>query len=105
MAYAVVQTGGKQHRVEEGSRIRVEKLPGAVGDTIELDEVLMLGGDKVAVGTPTVAGASVSAKIVDQGRGNKVIVFKFERRKGHRRKNGHRQSYTELEVTGIKAGK
>ena len=104
MAYAVVQTGGKQHRVEKGSRIRVEKLPGAVGDTIKLDEVLMLGGDKVAVGTPTVAGAQVTAKIVDQARANKVIVFKFERRKGYRRKNGHRQSYTELEVTDIKGG-
>ena len=77
MAYAVVQTGGKQHRVEKGSRFRVEKLPGSVGETVKLDEVLMLGGDKVAIGTPTIAGAQVTAKIVGQTRGPKVIVFKF----------------------------
>ena len=101
--YAVVKTGGKQYRVSEGDRVRVEKLPGSVGDTVELDEVLMLGGDKVSVGAPTVSGAKVQAEIVAQGRGRKIIVFKIRRRKSYRRKAGHRQPYTELKVTGISA--
>ncbi|MDD9935667.1 MAG: 50S ribosomal protein L21 [Myxococcales bacterium] len=101
--YAVIKTGGKQYRVSEGERLRVEKLPGAVGDAIELDEVLMIGGEKVAVGAPTVSGAKVSAEIVGQGRGKKVIVYKIKRRKSYRRKAGHRQPYTELKVTGISA--
>ena len=105
MAYAVVKTGGKQYRVEKGSRIRVERLAGAVGDKIDLGEVLMLGGETVRVGTPTLPGAGVSAKIVAQGRGAKIIVFKLRRRKNYRRKKGHRQDYTDLEVTGIKAGR
>ncbi|MDD9943984.1 MAG: 50S ribosomal protein L21 [Myxococcales bacterium] len=101
--YAVIKTGGKQYRVSEGDRVRVEKLPGAVGDTLEFDEVLMLGGDTVAIGAPYVGGAKVSAQIVGQGRGKKVIVFKIKRRKSYRRKAGHRQAYTELKVTGISA--
>lgn len=101
--YAVIKTGGKQYRVSEGDRIRVEKLPGAVGDNVDLPEVLMLGGDKVSIGTPLVAGAKVAAEIVGQGRGKKVIVFKIKRRKSYRRKAGHRQPYTELKVTGINA--
>ena len=101
--YAVIKTGGKQYRVSEGERLRVEKLPGAVGDAIELDEVLMIGGEKGAVGAPTVSGAKVSAEIVGQGRGKKVIVYKIKRRKSYRRKAGHRQPYTELKVTGISA--
>ena len=101
--YAVVKTGGKQYRVSEGDRVRVEKLPGSVGDTVELDEVLMLGGDKVSVGAPPVSGAKVQAEIVAQGRGRKIIVFKIRRRKSYRRKAGHRQPYTELKVTGISA--
>jgi large subunit ribosomal protein L21 len=101
--YAVIRTGGKQYRVSEGERVRVEKLPGAVGDTLELDDVLMIGGEKVAVGAPTVSGAKVSAEIVGQGRAKKVIVYKIKRRKGYRRKAGHRQPYTELKVTGISA--
>lgn len=99
--YAVIKTGGKQYRVSEGDRLRVEKLEGAKGDTIELADVLMLGGDRVAIGTPTVAGAKVSAQIIAQGLDKKVIVFKMRRRKRYRRKNGHRQPYTELRVTGI----
>lgn len=101
--YAVIKTGGKQYRVSEGDRIRVEKLPGAVGDGIEIGEVLMLGGDTVAVGKPLVEGAKVAAQIVGQGRGKKIIVFKIKRRKGYRRKAGHRQPFTELKVTGISA--
>jgi large subunit ribosomal protein L21 len=102
--YAVIKTGGKQYRVSEGDRLRVEKLEGAKGETIELAEVLMLGGERVAIGTPTVAGAKVSAEILAQGLDKKVIVFKMRRRKRYRRKNGHRQPYTELRVTGVTAG-
>lgn len=101
--YAVIKTGGKQYRVSEGDRVRVEKLPGAVGEKVEFDEVLMLGGERVAVGAPFVSGAKVNAEIVGQGRGKKVIVFKIKRRKSYRRKAGHRQAYTELKVTGINA--
>ena len=99
--YAVIKTGGKQYRVSEGDRIRVEKLPGEVGSDITFDEVLMLGGEKVAVGTPRVDGASVKATIVAQDRAKKVIVFKYKRRKGYRRKYGHRQPFTELKITGV----
>lgn len=101
--YAVIRTGGKQYRVAAGDRIRVEKLPGDVGATITFDEVLMLGGDKVAVGTPLVSGAKVTAEIVAQDRAKKIIVWKFRRRKNYRRKNGHRQPYTELEIKGVSA--
>lgn len=101
--YAVIKTGGKQYRVSEGDRLRVEKLDGDVGAELTFDDVLMLGGDKVAVGTPTVDGASVSARIVAQDKAKKVIVFKYKRRKGYRRKYGHRQPYTELEITGVSA--
>lgn len=101
--YAVIKTGGKQYRVSEGSRLRVEKLTGNAGDKLEFAEVLMLGGDKVAVGKPFVAGAKVTAEIVAQGRAKKVIVFKIRRRKRYRRHNGHRQPFTELKITGISA--
>lgn len=101
--YAVIKTGGKQYRVSEGSHLRVEKLPGAAGDKLELGEVLMLGGEKLVVGKPLVKGAKVSAEIVAQGRDKKVIVYKIRRRKRYRRKNGHRQPYTELKITGISA--
>jgi large subunit ribosomal protein L21 len=101
--YAVIKTGGKQYRVNEGDRLRVEKLEGAVGDTIDFAEVLMLGGDTVSIGTPLVSGAKVSAEIVGQGLGKKIIVFKMRRRKRYRRKNGHRQPFTELKVKGISA--
>ena len=101
--YAVIKTGGKQYRVNEGDRLRVEKLEGAVGDFVEFPEVLMLGGETVAVGMPLVSGAKVSAQIVGQGLGKKIIVFKMRRRKRYRRKNGHRQPFTELKVTAISA--
>lgn len=101
--YAVIKTGGKQYRVTEGDRLRVEKLPGDVGSAITFDEVLMLGGDKVAIGKPLVAGAKVVATIVAQDRAKKVIVFKFRRRKNYRRKRGHRQPFTEIKITGVSA--
>jgi len=101
--YAVIKTGGKQYRVSEGDRLRVEKIVGAKGDTIELAEVLMLGGERVAIGSPLVSGAKVSAEIIGQGLGKKIVVFKMRRRKRYRRKNGHRQPFTELRVTGISA--
>ncbi len=100
--YAVIKTGGKQYRVAQGDKLRVEKLPGNVGDTITLGEVLLVGeGDGVKVGAPTVGGAKVQAKIVAQDRGPKIIIFKFRRRKNYRRKTGHRQPFTALEITSI----
>ncbi|MCA9602818.1 MAG: 50S ribosomal protein L21 [Polyangiales bacterium] len=101
--YAVITTGGKQYRVSEGDRLRVEKLDGDVGAKIEFDNILMIGGEKVAVGAPSVKGAKVSAEIVAQDKAKKVIVFKMRRRKNYRRKNGHRQPFTELKITGITA--
>ena len=101
--YAVIKTGGKQYRVSEGDRLRVEKLAGEVGGTVELDEVLMLGGESPKVGTPTVDGAKVVAEIVAQDRAKKVIVFKIKRRKNYRRKKGHRQPYTELRIKALQA--
>jgi large subunit ribosomal protein L21 len=101
--YAVIKTGGKQYRVQQGDRLRVEKLAGDVGGSVTLDEVLMIGGEKVVVGTPQVKGAKVTAEIVAQDRDKKVIIFKFRRRKNYRRKRGHRQPFTELKITGISA--
>lgn len=102
--YAIIETGGKQYPVAPGDRIRVEKLEGEVGTEVEIDRVLLVGSDeRVTVGTPTVPGARVSGKIVAQGRGTKLVVYKLRRRKDSRHKQGHRQSYTELEVTDITA--
>ena len=102
--YAVIKTGGKQYRVEQGQKLRVEKLPGNPGDTIELDQVLLVaGGDTPKIGQPLVEGAKVSAEIVAQDRAKKIIVFKLKRRKNYRRKYGHRQPYPELKITGIHA--
>ena len=102
--YAVIKTGGKQYKVQEGDTIRVEKLDGSEGDNIKLDDVLMLtDGDKVTVGTPLVEGASVSATVKAQGRGKKIRIIKFKRRKNYRKQAGHRQAYTELAITGISA--
>jgi large subunit ribosomal protein L21 len=101
--YAVIKTGGKQYRVSEGQKLRVEKLPGSAGDKITFGEVLLVSGDSPKIGQPLVKGASVAAEITAQARGEKLIVFKFKRRKNFRRKNGHRQLYTELKITGITA--
>lgn len=107
--YAVFATGGKQYRVEQGETVRVEKL---VKDGTELvpghkvifEKVLLIAdGDKVQVGLPHVAGAKINAEVVETGRGEKLIVYKYRRRKGYRRKNGHRQPYTALKITGISA--
>jgi large subunit ribosomal protein L21 len=100
--YAVVRTGGKQVRVEPGVRVRVEKLAGEVGETIELDDVLLVGGEgDLKIGTPVVEGAKVVGTITAQGRHPKITVFKMKRRKGYRRKQGHRQDYTEIQVDSI----
>ena len=99
--YAVIKTGGKQYRVSEGQKVLVEKLPGQNGDKVTLNEVLFVGGDSPKIGQPLLKGASVAAEIVEQGRGKKLVVFKFRRRKNYRRKTGHRQQYTELKITGI----
>ncbi len=101
---AVVRTGGKQYRVEPGMVLRVEKLDAEPGTTVELTDILLAGrGDQVTVGTPTVAGAKVVARVRAQGRGRKVIVYKFRRRKNYRRRRGHRQPYTELSIERIEA--
>jgi large subunit ribosomal protein L21 len=102
--FAVVKTGGKQYRVAAGDVIKVEKLAGEAGATVTLDEVLMVGeGAGAKVGTPLVAGAKVTAQVVAQARGPKIIVFKKKRRQNYRRKNGHRQDLTILRVTDIVA--
>jgi large subunit ribosomal protein L21 len=100
--YAVVRTGSKQVRVTPGHPVRVEKLPGAVGESIELDQVLLVGGEgETRIGTPLVEGAKVVGTITDQGLGPKLINFKMKRRKRYRRKMGHRQQYTEIRVDSI----
>jgi large subunit ribosomal protein L21 len=100
--YAVIRTGGKQARVAPGDSIRVEKLEGTVGDPVELSEVLLVGDEgEPRIGTPLVEGAKVVGTITAQGRGPKLIVFKMKRRKGYRRKRGHRQAYTEVRVERI----
>ena len=102
--YAVIATGGKQYKVTKGEVLRVEKLDGEEGSTVKLDKVLMVAdGDKVSVGTPMLDKASVTATIKSHGRGKKVEIVKFRRRKHSRTQMGHRQSYTEIEVTDIKA--
>ncbi len=103
--YAVIQTGGKQYRVSEGASLRVEKLSAAEGDTIELDKVLMItDNDEVKIGAPYVEGGKVTATVKSHGRGDKIHVIKFRRRKHHMKRQGHRQHYTEIEITGINAG-
>ncbi|MBW2240853.1 MAG: 50S ribosomal protein L21 [Deltaproteobacteria bacterium] len=100
--YAVVKTGGKQVRVSPGQAVRVEKLAGSVGDAVEFGEVLLVGGEgDPQVGTPLVSGANVVGTITAQARGPKITIFKMKRRKGYRRKQGHRQAYTEVRVESI----
>lgn len=100
--YAIVQTGGKQYRVNAGDVIRVETLPGDEGDIVELDDVRMLSLDgDVKIGTPSVPDAKVVAQIEASGRGKKIIVFKYKAKTRYRRKNGHRQPYTDLKITSI----
>ena len=100
--YAVIKTGGKQYRVLKGDTLRVEKLDASAGETIEFDQVLMVGeGEDVKIGTPFVDGGKVTATVKEQGRAKKVEIIKFRRRKHHMKRMGHRQSYTELEITAI----
>lgn len=102
--YAIVRTGGKQYQVEAGDTLRVEKLLGEVGDTVELADVLLVvDGETVRIGQPKVEGAKVVARIVEQGRHKKIIVFKKKRRKGYQVKKGHRQMYTALNIETITA--
>ena len=100
--YAIIKTGGKQYRVAAGEKLKVEKLPGDIGSELLIDQVLLVGaGDGVKVGTPLVPGASVSAKVLAHGLGDKVKIFKMRRRKHYEKNQGHRQGYTEIEITGI----
>jgi large subunit ribosomal protein L21 len=102
MAYAVIRSGGKQYRVAEGEVIRVATLAGDPGEKIKFDDVLMIGGDSPQIGKPTLPGVAVEAEIVSHGRGEKIIVFKFRKRKRSRRKQGHRQAFTAVRITGVK---
>ena len=100
--YAVIKTGGKQYKVAEGEYLKVEKLEGNEGDAIELDQVLMIAdGANLKIGNPTIDGGKVTATIKSHGRGKKVEIMKFRRRKHHQKRTGHRQSYTEITITGI----
>jgi large subunit ribosomal protein L21 len=103
MTTAVIRSGGQQHRVTEGDVIRVQTLAGNPGDPVSFNEVLAILGETPKVGTPTVAKASVSGQIVNQGLDEKLVVFKFRRRKRYRRKNGHRQTFTAVKITAINA--
>jgi large subunit ribosomal protein L21 len=102
--YAVIATGGKQYRVEQGETLTVEKLGLEAGKTVNFAEVLLVAdGDKVRVGAPHVSGAKVTAEVVGDEKGEKLTIYKYRRRKGYRRKNGHRQTYTRIKITGISA--
>ena len=100
--YAVIKTGGKQYKVAAGDKLKVEKLAGEVGSNVVIDKILMLAdGDAVTIGSPLIAGAKVNATVVSHGRGDKVMIFKFRRRKHYRKTQGHRQSYTEILIGDI----
>ena len=101
--YAIIATGGKQYKVEEGQTIRVEKLGVEAGSKFTFDQVLLVGGDDVKVGEPTVDGASVEATVVGDGKAKKVIVYRYKRKTGYHKKNGHRQQYTEVKIDKINA--
>ena len=99
--YASIATGGKQYKVSEGDVIKVEKLDAEVGAKVTFDDVLLVGGDTVKVGTPTVDGAKVEASVVSEGKGKKVIVYKYKRKTGYHKKNGHRQLFTQVKIDSI----
>lgn len=100
--YAIVNTGGKQYKVCEGDVLRVEKIPGEVGSAVSFDQVLMLSdGERVRVGQPILENVTVNGRVVDQGKAKKIIVFKYKKRKRYRRKQGHRQQYTEIKIDSI----
>ena len=103
--YAVIESGGKQHRVEKGEILQLEKLNAATGDKVKFDKVLLVGeGESVKIGKPYVQGGQVTAEVLREGRGDKIKIIKFNRRKHYKRQQGHRQWYTEVKITGIKAG-
>ncbi|MDJ0928831.1 MAG: 50S ribosomal protein L21 [Gammaproteobacteria bacterium] len=103
--YAVFKTGGKQYRASAGDRLKIEKLDVAAGDSVQFDQVLMVGeGESVTIGTPLVDGGKVEAKVLDQAKDRKIDVIKFKRRKNYLRQKGHRQNYTLVEITGISGG-
>ncbi len=102
--YAVIVSGGKQYRVQEGQTLKLEKLAAEQGASVEFDRVLLVGnGDDIKVGAPAVEGAKVTAEVVEHGRGKKVQILKFKRRKHHMKRQGHRQWFTEVKITGINA--
>ena len=101
--YAIIKTGGKQYKVSPGDTISVEKLAGNIGDKVNIDDVLMINGDKgPKIGSPTIKGAKVSGVITDQRRGKKINILKYKRRKGYKKKQGHRQHYTQIKIEDIK---
>jgi|SRR5215208_1849334 large subunit ribosomal protein L21 len=105
MTYAIIRTGGKQFRVEPGKTIRIPTLVGEAGSSVEFNDVLLgSDGDNVRTGVPTLAGARVTGEIVKHGRGDKIVVFKFKRRKNYSRKQGHRQGFTEVKINDISLG-
>ncbi len=101
--YAIIETGGKQLKVEVGQAIYIEKLDAAAGDVVTFDKVLFVGGDSVKVGEPVIAGATVTAKVEKQGKQKKIIVFKYKAKKNYRKKQGHRQPYTKVTIEAINA--
>ena len=104
-SFAIVETGGKQYRVHEGDTIRVESLDGDEGDTVSLDLVKLVSlNGETSVGTPNVEGAKVQAEVVNKGKGKKIVVFKYKAKTRYRRKNGHRQTFTDLRITDISVG-
>ncbi len=100
--FAIVQTGGKQYNVTEGDVIKVEKLPNAVGDKVSLEVLLVSDGAKTVAGTPTVKGAEVTAEILSHGKGDKIVVYKYKPKKNERKKQGHRQPWTEIKIVSVK---
>lgn len=101
--YAIIETCGKQFRVQEGNKIVIDRLAAEIGNEVTFDRVVMLGGDSAKFGAPYIDGAKVTAKVIEHGRGEKIIVFKKHRRKSYRKTQGHRQDYTALTITGINA--
>ena len=99
--YAIITTGGKQYKVEEGDVIRIEKISAEAGEEITFDEVLMIGDKKVKVGSPTIEGASVKASVVCQGKAKKVVVYRYKPKTGYHKKNGHRQPFTQVKIEQI----
>ncbi len=101
--FAIIKTGGKQYKVSEGDILKVEKIEAEAGDKIEFDQVLMVAGDDVKVGSPVVEGAKVSAEVLDQKKDKKIVIFKFKAKKNYRKKKGHRQPYTLVKIEKIDA--